>query len=130
MDAGATPEELRALGARDLCGDRVERGAGRGDQPGADMHIARGGADGGMPEQHLDDAQIGASFQAVGCERMSQRVRRDPFGDAAVGERDAQGGLHPFGTHGLAGDGAGKQVGLLGTLRAVVLAQGGRAGRD
>ena len=52
-------------GRGDPCGDRVERGAGRGDQSSADVYVARGSADGGVTEQHLDHAQIGAGLQAM-----------------------------------------------------------------
>ena len=77
-----------------------------------------------MTEQHLDDAQVGAGFEAVGGKRMAQGVGRDPFGDATVSERDAQRGLHALGAHGLAGRAAGEQIGLGGLLGAIVVAQG------
>jgi hypothetical protein len=44
----------------DLGRDGIERGTGRGNQLGADMDVTGSGAEGGMAEQDLDDAQIGA----------------------------------------------------------------------
>jgi len=44
----------------DLGRDGIERGTGRGNQLGADMDVTGSGADVGMAEQDLDDAQIGA----------------------------------------------------------------------
>ena len=110
-------------GFADLGCDRIERRAGRGDQAGADVEVAGGGADVGVTEQHLDDAQIGAGLEAVGGERVAQSVWRDAFGDAAVGERDPQRGLHSLGTGRLGGDVAGEQEGLLRSLGTVVAAK-------
>lgn len=74
----------------DLGGDRVERGAGGGDRRGADVDVAHGAADVCVPEQDLDDAQIGAGLEAVGGEGVAQGVGRDALGDAASVERYAE----------------------------------------
>ena len=72
MRVHARHSGLRGRG--DLCGDRIERGTGRGDQARADVHVARGGADGGVSKQDLDDAQVGAGFQAVGRKGVAQGI--------------------------------------------------------
>jgi len=72
-----------------LFGDRIQRRGRGGDQPGADVHVADGGADVGVAEQHLNHAQIGTGFQAVSRKGVPQRVRRDALGDPAVGQGDA-----------------------------------------
>ena len=40
-----------------------------------------------MPEQLLDDAQVGAAFEQMRRERVAQRVRADPLGEAGRGRR-------------------------------------------
>jgi len=50
------------------------------------MRVALGRRKGGMPEQFLDDAEIGPALEQVGGERVPQGVRRDvPY---AGSERD------------------------------------------
>lgn len=43
----------------------------------ADVGIAIGRRDIGMPKHLLDDAQVGAVFQKVGRKRVAQGMRRD-----------------------------------------------------
>ena len=38
-----------------------------------------------MPEQLLDDAQVGAALEQMRRERVAQRVRADPIGEAGAG---------------------------------------------
>ena len=40
-----------------------------------------------MPEQLLDDAQVGPALEQVGRERVAQRVRADPLGEPGAGGR-------------------------------------------
>jgi hypothetical protein len=42
-----------------------------------------------MTEQLLDDPEVGSALQEVGRERMAQRVRRDPVGEAGTARRAA-----------------------------------------
>ena len=45
-----------------------------------------------MPEQLLDDAQVGATFQQMGRERVTQGVRTDPVRETGSGCRALDGG--------------------------------------
>ena len=56
----------------DLRRNGVEGGSGLGDGGGADVDVAHGGADVGVAEECLDDAQVGAGLEAVGGKRMAQ----------------------------------------------------------
>jgi len=56
---------FRVQELRLLAGDGVERGAGGGNDPGADVDVARGGAHAGVSEQHLDHAQVGAVLEQM-----------------------------------------------------------------
>ena len=49
-----------------------------------DMGIYFGGRDVRMPEELLDDANIGASFKEVGCEGVPERVGARMPGDARL----------------------------------------------
>ena len=40
-----------------------------------------------MPEQLLDDAQVGPAFEQMRGERVAQRVRADPLGEAGTSRR-------------------------------------------
>ena len=49
-----------------------------------DVGVKFGGADAAVAEEFLDDAQVGAVFQEMGCETVAKHVRRDVAGDAGV----------------------------------------------
>lgn len=49
-----------------------------------DVGVDLGGADGGMAEEFLDDAEVGAVFEQVRGEAVSQHVRGDAARDAGV----------------------------------------------
>ena len=55
-DEPRLPVHVRPNGGSDLCGDGIERRWRRRNQSGADMDVARRGANGGVTEQDLDDA--------------------------------------------------------------------------
>jgi len=57
-------------------------GAGRGaDRGRGDLQVARGGGQTTVPQQELDGPQIGAGFEEVGGESVSERVRGDRLAD-------------------------------------------------
>src|SRR3954452_17813962 len=59
----------------------IERAHDHADGVGGDARIERRGLELGVPEQHLDHADVDVLLQQVGCEAVAQRVRRDPLGD-------------------------------------------------
>ena len=65
----------------------VERARDRAHRPGRDLGVEGGAVQLGVPEQDLDDPDVGAVLQQVGGEAVAQRVRPDPLGDV--------GGLRP-----------------------------------
>jgi hypothetical protein len=48
------------------------------------MQVLSGCLQVAMTEQNLDGAQVGASFQQVGCPAVSQSVRGNAFTDASL----------------------------------------------
>src|SRR6476620_3982879 len=48
------------------------------------MRVELRGGDTRMPEQLLDDAQVGSALEQVRGERVSQGMRTDPLGDAGT----------------------------------------------
>ena len=48
------------------------------------MRVQLRGGDTRMPEQLLDDAQVGATLEQMRRERVPQRVRADPVGEACA----------------------------------------------
>ena len=59
----------------------VERARDRAHRPGRDLGVEGGVVQLGVPEQDLDDPDVGAVLQQVGREAVAQRVRPDPLGD-------------------------------------------------
>jgi len=83
-DVGDLDRGLHGSAAgRDLCrpeqSELVERARDRTHRPGRDLRIKRSIVELGMPEQDLDDPDVGAVFQQVRREAVAQRVRPDPF---------------------------------------------------
>jgi hypothetical protein len=72
-----------------LAPDPVERTGGGGDDVRGHLGVPRRGFDAAVPQQRLNDAGIGAIFQKVRCERVSQRVSRNAFRQAAAPGRIA-----------------------------------------
>src|SRR3954467_15158099 len=87
----ATSRAGRTMSACALCrrlvrlhpqrGEPIERAHDRADGVGGDPRIERRGVELGVPEQHLDHADIDVLLQQMGREAVAQRVRRDPLGD-------------------------------------------------
>ena len=48
------------------------------------MRVELRGGDTRMPEQLLDDAQVGSALEQMRRERVAQRVRADPIGEAGA----------------------------------------------
>src|SRR6476659_11045897 len=59
----------------------IERAHDGADGVGGDPRVERRGVELGVPEQHLDHADIDVLLEQVGREAVAQRVRRDPLGD-------------------------------------------------
>ncbi len=59
----------------------VERARHGAHRPGRDLGVEGGVVQLGVPEQDLDDPDVGAVLQQVGGEAVAQRVRPDPLGD-------------------------------------------------
>src|SRR3954466_14881634 len=59
----------------------IERAHDHADGVGSDARIERRGLELGVPEQHLDHADVDVLLQQVSREAVAQRVRRDPLGD-------------------------------------------------
>src|SRR3954466_624179 len=87
----ATSRAGRATSAGALCGrlvwlqperrEPIERAHDHADGVGGDARIERRGLELGVPEQHLDHADVDVLLQQVSREAVAQRVRRDPLGD-------------------------------------------------
>src|SRR5947208_17047129 len=60
---------------------RLERADRAADRLGVNVGIDRGGIEPGMPEQDLNDTDIGVRFQEMRGEAVSQRVQRCGFAD-------------------------------------------------
>src|ERR1700745_4170470 len=58
----------------------VQRAHDFANDVGCYLGVARRGVELGMPEQHLDDPDIGLLLQEMGGKAVAQRVRRHPFG--------------------------------------------------
>ena len=59
----------------------VERAGDRAHRAGRDLGVEGSVVELGVPEQDLDDADVGAVLQKVGGEAVAQRVRPHPLGD-------------------------------------------------
>ena len=64
--------------------DRFERAGNRLQVASGQVQVDGGVSELGMSEKNLDGAQVGAGFQHVRCETMSQRMRRYVLGDAGT----------------------------------------------
>ena len=65
-----------------LSGPRMGPAVDVPDPLAGEMRVELRGGDTRMPEQLLDDAQVGAALEQVRRERVAQRVRADPVGEA------------------------------------------------
>ena len=83
----------RSAGRHDLQAEPVERAGGAPDRAGRNLGIARGRRDVGMPEQDLDDADVGAALQQVGGEAVAQGVDGDVLGQPGRLAGRAAGGM-------------------------------------
>ena len=63
----------------------IERAHDRADRVGGHPRVDRGGVELGVPEQHLDHADVDVLLEQVGGEAVAQRVRRHPLLD--LGQR-------------------------------------------
>src|SRR3954464_15614385 len=79
MSAGALDGRLCWLHGQRR--EPIERAHDRADGVGSDPRIERRGLELGVPEQHLDHADVDVLLQQVSGEAVAQRVRRDPLGD-------------------------------------------------
>src|SRR3954462_1236026 len=85
----ATSRAGRATSAGALCGrlvwlqparrEPIERAHDHGDGVGGAPRVERRGLELGVPEQHLDHADVNVLLQQVSREAVAQRVRRDPL---------------------------------------------------
>ena len=64
-----------------LTRDALQRAHDLADRLGGDAGIERRGVELGVPEQHLDHADIDVLLEQVGGEAVPQRVRRDALVD-------------------------------------------------
>src|SRR6202051_4272039 len=67
----------------------VERAWRAADGAGGDLRVTRSGVQGAMPEQSLDNADVGAALQQVGGEAVPQRMDGDPLAQPGGGARRA-----------------------------------------
>ena len=58
---------------------QVERALDGSDHAGGNARVARRGVQFVVPQQRLDDADVGSAFQQVGREAVAQRVSVTPF---------------------------------------------------
>ena len=79
-----------------------------------DAGVSEGGGNGGVAEEHLNDADVGAELEEVSRETVPQDVRSDRLLDACF-----EGGLVEVVSNGVDADGvsrllAGEELGALG----------------
>src|SRR5215207_3943583 len=74
--------------------DPVEGAHDRADRGGGDTGIERGGLELGVPEQHLDDANVDVLLQQMRGEAVAQGVRRYPLADPGRLGRGVDGAVH------------------------------------
>src|SRR6266481_3081536 len=65
---------LRFLGLLARLRQQIERAFDVGDHAGGDARVARRGVQFIVPQERLDDSDIGAAFEQVGREAVAQRV--------------------------------------------------------
>ena len=75
----------------------IERALRRPDRMGGDLRIARRRRQIIVPEQDLDDPDVGSVLQKMHREAVAQRVQRDALGEASRLRRRPAGGVQ----HGL-----------------------------
>ena len=63
-------------------GEQVERTGRGGDLAGGEVEIAGGGGEAAMTEQELDGTDVGAGFEQVNSETVSQRMGCEGLGQA------------------------------------------------
>jgi hypothetical protein len=83
--------------------ESIERADGGGDELWRDGGVSRSRIDAGVPEQHLDDADIGSVFEEVSGETVAESVDGDVFGDAGAEDGFAAGD----------GEGGGAEMAIL-----------------
>jgi len=110
VEHGALAES--PFGARGA--EQIDGALDAGDMLGGDARVAEGGADMGVSEEHLDDADIGAELEEVSGEAVAQDVGSDTLLQTGL-----VGGLVQVVAHGVDADGAagllaGKQLGAAG----------------
>ena len=85
------------LGGVDLQRQAIERALRRPDRIGGDLRVARCRRQTIVPEQDLDDPDIGSVLEKMRREAVAQRVERDALGQARSLHRRPTGGVQ----HGL-----------------------------
>jgi len=88
---------------------QVERALDGSDHAGGNARGARRGVQFVVPQQRLDEADVGSAFQQVGREAVAQRVQRHALPDPGRIGRLMKQAVELAGGHGLAGPGARKQ---------------------
>jgi hypothetical protein len=73
------PEQGGLLGA-----EQIQGALGPSNMAGAHLRIAARRLDGAVPQEYLDDPDIGARLEQVGGKGMAQYVWGDPFGQAGL----------------------------------------------
>ena len=76
------PIGITHVAGASLSGPRVGPAVDVPDPFTGEMGVELRGGDTRMPEQLLDDAQVGPALEQVRRERVAQRVRADPIGEA------------------------------------------------
>src|SRR5436305_3368142 len=85
--AGRDTRALPSAGWPDLLElerDMLQRAHDFADRLGGDAGIERGGVELGVPEQHLDDADVDVLLEQMGGEAVPQGVQRDALVDLAI----------------------------------------------
>src|ERR1019366_2572820 len=80
-------------GRRYLKRKAIERALRRPDRMGGNLGVARRRRQIVMPEQDLDDTDIGSVLQKVRREAVAQRVQRDPLGQTRSFDCRPAGGM-------------------------------------
>ena len=74
---------------RHLQRQAVERALRRPDRIGGDLRVARRRRQIVVPEQNLDDPDVGSVLEKMRREAVAQRVQRDAFGQIFTADRQA-----------------------------------------
>ncbi len=68
----------------------------RGDMVLTYLRIACGCANGAMPQEHLNDTNVGSTFKQMGCKAVPERMRTQALGNPSMYCRKTENSAYSF----------------------------------